>query len=79
MAEMKILDKTKMPSLVEWYEEFCSDNVVEDINPDLRNLWKFIGSIRRRIKKATSSVSEKSELLLERHNVIVVLYRPHLQ
>ncbi|KAH0675213.1 hypothetical protein KY285_023014 [Solanum tuberosum] len=38
MDEMKILDETKTPSLAEWAERFCSDNVVKDIIPQPEKL-----------------------------------------
>ncbi|KAH0672050.1 hypothetical protein KY284_023137 [Solanum tuberosum] len=38
MDEMKILDETKTPSLTEWAERFCSDNVVKDIIPQPEKL-----------------------------------------
>lgn len=36
--ELKILDKTKTPSLAEWDEKFCSHNVVKDIIPETEKL-----------------------------------------
>ncbi|KAK4358160.1 hypothetical protein RND71_023770 [Anisodus tanguticus] len=38
MDEVKILDETKMPSLAEWDERFCSDEVVKDIIPQPEKL-----------------------------------------
>ncbi|KAK6788913.1 hypothetical protein RDI58_012712 [Solanum bulbocastanum] len=54
MDEMKILDETKTPSLAEWAERFCSDNVVKDIIPKPE---KLVGIYQKylEMKKATSS------------------------
>ncbi|PHU02677.1 Glutathione S-transferase U18 [Capsicum chinense] len=52
--ETKILDEIKMPSLAEWDERFCMDNVVKDIIPQPEKLVEVYRKYINR-KKATSN------------------------
>lgn len=54
MDEMKILDETKIPSLAEWDERFCSDKVVKDIIPQPEKLVEVYRKYLE-MKKATSN------------------------
>lgn len=40
VAGTKLLDESKTPSLVEWSERFCSNDVVRDVLPDTEKLMK---------------------------------------
>lgn len=54
MDEMKILDETKMPSLAEWGERFCSDKIVKDFIPEPEKLAEVYRKYYN-LKKVTSN------------------------
>ncbi|GAA0142915.1 transferase [Lithospermum erythrorhizon] len=41
MANMKLLDETKMPNLVAWADKFYQDPAVKDVLPDVGKLIEF--------------------------------------
>ncbi|KAK3038590.1 hypothetical protein RJ639_027253 [Escallonia herrerae] len=55
MADVKLLDESKIPGLAEWVVRFSSNDAVKDVLPEPEKLIEFFKMFQARVKAAAKS------------------------